>query len=90
MKEGGIHVDSEPCDGYNPDRILQDGYGKNAQDKAGPLPIIGKQKVLSQQTGNEQGQSGVNATALFCDLNIDPRQGELEAVPDYGHSYEME
>ena len=46
VKEAGIHVDSEPRDSYNPDRILQDGYGKDAQDEAGPLPVMRKQKVL--------------------------------------------
>ena len=46
--------------------------------------------MLRQQTGNEQGQSGVNAAALFRDLNIDSRQGKSEAVPDDGYSDETE
>ena len=38
MKEVGIHVDAEPCDGHDPYRILEHSDGKQAQDEKGFLP----------------------------------------------------
>jgi hypothetical protein len=55
VEEVGIHVDAEPRDGYNPYRIFEYGNGKDTQDEACLLPVILKEKVLCEQTGNEQG-----------------------------------
>jgi hypothetical protein len=90
VKEAGIHVDAEPRDGHNPYRILEYGDGNDAQNEACLLPVILKESVLCQQTYDEQGQSRVNAAALFRDLDINPRQRKLEAVLDYGYSNESE
>jgi hypothetical protein len=87
VKEVWIHVNAQPRYGHDAYRILEHGDRNDAKGEAHLLPRILKQNMLQQQTPNEQGQCGVNATALFRNLDIDSGQRKSESVSHDRHSY---
>src|SRR5690348_4741454 len=80
VKKSWTDVDAQPGDGHDPDGVFENRNRKHGDRETGLLPGPAEEKVSRHQARQEQRERGMDAAALCRDLNVHPRQRELETV----------
>jgi hypothetical protein len=83
-------MDTKETNGTDANGVTNDTEGDNRDSKQRSFPWSSKEKLPSDEAGDKQDQTGVNAAAFGSDLKVHAGQLKIQSITEHGHACQNE